>query len=97
LGASKALLKKVFLMVGAMIGIFGGFLGICIGLIACLLQQYFEIITLGNEGSYIITAYPVAIDFKDFVAVFCLVVCISLLTSWLSLRGLKTNYLKNKY
>ena len=97
LGASKALLKKVFLMVGAMIGVFGGFLGMCIGLIACLLQQYFEIITLGNEGSYIITAYPVAIDFKDFVAVFCLVVCISLLTSWLSLRGLKTNYLKNKY
>ena len=97
LGASKALLKKVFLMVGAMIGIFGGFIGMCIGLITCLLQQYFEIISLGSAQSYIITAYPVLIDFKDFVIVFLLVVIISLLTSWLSLRGLKTNYLKNKY
>ena len=97
LGASKALLKKLFLMVGAMIGIFGGFLGICIGLITCLAQQYFEIITLGNIESYIIAAYPVLIAPKDFVIVFLLVVIISLLTSWLSLRGLKTNYLKNKY
>ncbi|MCL2434583.1 MAG: ABC transporter permease [Lentimicrobiaceae bacterium] len=97
LGASKALLKKVFLMVGAMIGIFGGFLGMCIGLVACLLQQYFEFIMLGNAESYIITAYPVAIVFKDFAVVFCLVAGVSLLTSWLSLQGLKTNYLKNKY
>jgi len=97
LGASKALLKKVFLMVGAMIGIFGGFLGMCIGLICCLAQQHFEIITLGSAESYIVTAYPVSIAPKDFVIVFFLVVLISLLTSGLSLRGLKTNYLKNKY
>ena len=98
LGASKALLKKVFLMVGAMIGIFGGLLGMGIGLIFCLLQQYFEIITLGGaESSIIITAYPVSIALKDFVVVFFLIILISLLTSGLSLRGLKTNYLKNKY
>jgi lipoprotein-releasing system permease protein len=97
LGASKALLKKVFLMVGAMIGIFGGLLGMCIGLICCLAQQYFEIITLGSAESYIITAYPVSMVPKDFVVVFFLVILISLLTSALSLRGLKTNYLKNKY
>jgi lipoprotein-releasing system permease protein len=97
LGASKALLKKVFLMVGAMIGIFGGFLGMTIGLICCLLQKYFEIITFGSAESFTILAYPVAISLKDFVAVFLLVVLISLLTSGLSLRGLKTNYLKNKY
>jgi len=97
LGASKTLLKKVFLMVGAMIGIFGGFLGMCIGLIACLLQQHFGIISLGSAESFVITAYPVAIALKDFVVVFCLVILISLLTSWASLQGLKTNYLKNKY
>jgi len=97
LGASKALLKKVFLMVGAMIGIFGGFLGMFIGLICCLIQQYFGIITLGSTESFIINAYPVSIAFQDFVVVFFVVVLISLLTSGLSLRGLKTNYLKNKY
>ena len=98
LGAPKALLKKIFLMTGAMIGIFGGVLGMCIGFICCLLQQYFEIISFGNaEASYIIPAYPVSISYRDFVVIFFLVILISLLTSGLSLRGLKTGYLKNKY
>jgi len=98
LGASKALLKKIFLMVGAMIGIFGGFLGMCIGLGCCLLQQHFGFITLGGtESSYIITAYPVSVAPLDFFVTFFIIVLISLLTSWISLKGLKNNYLINKY
>jgi lipoprotein-releasing system permease protein len=98
LGASKALLKKVFLIVGAMIGILGGFLGMCIGLICCLIQLHFGVISLGNaESSFLITAYPVSIYLKDFVVVFSLIILISLLTSRFSLRGLKNIYLKNKY
>ena len=98
LGASKTLLKKIFLMTGAMIGTFGGFLGICIGLVCCLIQQYFGIISFGNtEASFIISAYPVAISFIDFIVVFILSIIVSLLTSWVSLRGLKNNYLINKY
>jgi ABC-type lipoprotein release transport system permease subunit len=98
LGASKALLKKIFLIVGAMIGISGGFLGMCIGLICCLIQQYFGVIALGGaESSYIVTAYPVSISLIDFVAVFLIIVTVTLLTSWVSLRRLKNNYLINKY
>ena len=98
LGASKALVEKIFLIVGAMIGILGGFLGICIGLICCLIQMHFGVISLGNaESSFFITAYPVAIYLKDFVVVFFLILIISLLTSKFSLRGLKENYLTNKY
>ena len=98
LGASKTLIKKIFLMVGAIIGIFGGFCGMCIGLICCLLQQQFGIITFGNsESSFIISAYPVAIDLKDFVITLFFIICISLITSSLSLKGLKNSYLKNKY
>ena len=55
LGASKTLIKKLFLMAGAMIGIFGGLLGICIGLICCLVQQHFGLISFGSpEASFII-------------------------------------------
>jgi ABC-type lipoprotein release transport system permease subunit len=98
LGASKTLIKKLFLMVGAMIGIFGGFLGIFIGLILCLIQQYFGVITFGSpEASFIISAYPVALDFKDFAVTFCLIIFISIITSSLALKGLKNSYLTNKY
>jgi len=98
LGASKTLIKKLFLTVGSMIGIFGGLFGIFIGLILCLIQQYFGIITFGNpEASFIISAYPVALAIKDFAITFCLIICISVITSSLSLRGLKNSYLTKKY
>jgi len=98
LGAAKSLLKKIFLFTGVMIGIIGGFLGLCIGLICCLIQLHFGIITLGNaESNFFISAYPVSIYFKDFVIVFTLIVFISLLTSLCSLRGINKSFLKNKY
>ena len=98
LGTPKTLVKRVFLILGTMIGIIGGLFGMCIGLICCLLQQHFGFITLGNsDSSYLLMAYPVALNMKDFVTVFVLIIIISLLTSGLSLRGLKNNYLMNKY
>ena len=98
LGATKALLKKVFLMVGAMIGFIGSFVGLFIGLICCLIQQHFEVITFASaESSYIISAYPVAISFIDFVVIFFLVILISICTSGLSLGMLKTSTIKNNY
>jgi lipoprotein-releasing system permease protein len=98
LGASKALLKRVFLLLGVMIGTLGGFLGICFGYICCFLQHYFGIISFGKDESvYILSAYPVLMDLKDAVIVFFLIIVISLLTSGLALRGLKNNYLINKY
>jgi ABC-type lipoprotein release transport system permease subunit len=98
LGAPQALLKKVFLMVGAMIGTFGGFLGMLLGLLGCLIQEHFKIITLGTpNSSLMLNAYPVSISFFDFIATFLLIIAVSLLTSRLSLRGLKNSHLKNTY
>jgi len=98
LGASKTLLKKVFLMVGTMIGIFGGFLGLTLGLVCCLIQQHFGIITLGNAESFLVlNAYPVAISTIDFIITFFMIVTVSLLTSWFSLKGLNKSYIKNIY
>jgi len=98
LGASKAFLKKIFIIVGSMIGITGGLSGMCIGLICCLIQLRFGVITLGNaESNFSISAYPVSLDIKDFIIVFPIVILISLLSSRLSLRGLNKIVLKNKY
>ena len=97
LGATQALLKKVFLMVGAMIGTFGGFLGMFLGLFCCLIQQHFKIIKLGTPGASILNAYPVSISFLDFIVTFFLIIAVSLLTSRLSLRGLKNSHIKNTY
>lgn len=95
LGASKTLLKKVFLWIGLMISIIGGVIGLLIGLIICLIQQHFEIVTLGSEGSYALTAYPVSVSAADFALVFLVMVAVSFITSLLAISGLKTLNIKN--
>lgn len=70
LGGDNTLIKKIFINEGLLISVVGGILGLLLGIVAVLIQQYFGIIRLGNGGSYIIDAYPVALQFTDIVLVF---------------------------
>lgn len=70
MGSDNTLIKKIFINEGLLISVVGGILGLLLGIVAVLIQQYFGIIRLGNGGSYIIDAYPVALQFTDIVLVF---------------------------
>lgn len=70
MGSDNTLIKKIFINEGLLISVVGGILGLLLGIIAVLIQQYFGIIRLGNGGSYIIDAYPVALQFTDIILVF---------------------------
>lgn len=70
MGGDNTLIKKIFINEGLLISVVGGILGLLLGIVAVLIQQYFSIIRLGNGGSYIIDAYPVALQFTDIVLVF---------------------------
>ncbi len=70
MGGDNTLIKKIFINEGLLISVVGGILGLLLGIVAVLIQQYFGIIRLGNGGSYIIDAYPVALQFTDIVLVF---------------------------
>jgi ABC-type lipoprotein release transport system permease subunit len=71
MGGDSTLIKKIFINEGLLISVVGGILGLLLGIAAVLVQQYFGIIRLGNgDGSYIIEAYPVALQFTDIVLVF---------------------------
>ncbi len=71
MGGDNTLIKKIFINEGLLISVVGGILGLLLGIAAVLAQQYFGIIRLGNgDGSYIIEAYPVALQFADIVLVF---------------------------
>ena len=71
MGGDNTLIKKIFINEGLLISVVGGLLGLVLGIAAVLIQQYFGIIRLGNgDGSYIIDAYPVALQFTDIVLVF---------------------------
>lgn len=83
IGAETNLVKKIFINEGLLISVVGGILGLVVGIIAVLIQQNFGIIRLGNgDGSYVIDAYPVALEFTDILLVFITITVIGSLASF---------------
>ncbi|MGN0032797.1 MAG: FtsX-like permease family protein [Candidatus Limimorpha sp.] len=82
MGADDNLLQRIFLNEGMIISVFGGIIGMIIGIIAVLLQQYVGIIRLGggDGGNYIVDYYPVALEFPDIIytlAVITIIGCVA--------------------
>lgn len=83
IGAETNLVKKIFINEGLLISVVGGILGLVVGIISVLIQQNFGIIRLGNgDGSYVIDAYPVALEFADILLVFITITVIGSLASF---------------
>ena len=81
IGANKKLIKRVFLTEGAIISLTGAFLGLFSGLIICLLQQQFGIISMGMETA-VIDAYPIKMIASDFLYIGLSIILITLLFSY---------------
>ncbi len=84
MGASRELIRSIFLIEGLMISLSGALGGLFIGLVFCLLQQRFGFISIGNAKSFVVDSYPVILKWRDFLNVFLTVFSISLLASWLA-------------
>lgn len=84
LGASKKLIKQIFLFEGMMITMSGCIAGLIIGLIFYFLQHNFGLIKMGEGNTTLVDSYPIALKWKDFVLVFVTVGIFSFLASALS-------------
>lgn len=90
LGADHSLIRQVFIWEGLLISMLGGLIGMVIGFVVCWAQQTFHLITFGSaEANYVVSYYPVAMSWTDFLVVFLSVVVVSLITSLLSTRAIK--------
>lgn len=70
MGGDNSLIRSIFLNEGTIIAVVGGIIGLILGIVAVLLQQYVGIIRLGDgTGSYIVEYYPVALQLKDVLIV----------------------------
>jgi len=71
MGATRKQVRWIFIFEGWLISMLGALIGMTIGIVLCLLQQHFGIIRLGNaEGDFIVSAYPVSLQFFDLICVF---------------------------
>lgn len=94
LGASNQLITRIFLFEGWMIAFFGAIAGIVIGVILCIIQQEFGLITLGQAGgSFLIDAYPVSVRAGDVLLVFGTVLVVGFLSVWYPVRYLSKRLL----
>jgi len=92
LGASKLLIKKVFLTEGLMISFSGAVFGMFIGGLLSWLQQHFGFIPLEGSGSFVIKSYPVQIKWLDFLYVGIIVTFLGILSAWYPVTQISKKY-----
>lgn len=82
LGASKRIITRIFMIEGWLISLVGGLVGVIVGLVLCLIQQYFKIIKLsGDPSALVVDAYPVRVEVMDLLVVLALVLVVGFVTS----------------
>jgi lipoprotein-releasing system permease protein len=82
LGATKAMIQKIFLGEGLLLGCIGTGIGIILALLICWLQVTWKLIKL-EGNSFLIDYFPVKVVFTDLLLICCTALFISLLASWL--------------
>jgi lipoprotein-releasing system permease protein len=95
LGAPVKTIQKIFFYEGLLITIFGGGLGLAIGVSVCLLQQHFGFIQLGSQGSFIVNSYPVEVHCKDVILIVCTVLSLGILITFIPVRLLKQKFIQH--
>ena len=88
MGATPAMLRRIFLYEGWLISALGAAVGLVLGLAICLIQQEFGILKLGNGTDYVLSAYPVEVQATDILLVAVIVLAIGYLSAYIPTRQL---------
>lgn len=93
MGASNSMITQVFTLEGWLISVSGGIIGLLLGIILTLAQQWGKIIKLGGDPSAMfIDAYPVRLDAVDLMVVFAVVLAIGFFTSQVTAWGMRRRH-----
>ena len=88
-GATKSMIKNLFLLEGLLISGAGCVLGILLGVAVVMAQDKFGFIALGQ--GYAMDAYPVELRPSDMAKVFFTIMAIGSIMSWVAVKRLKTD------
>lgn len=92
LGADKNLIGRIFMIQGWMIVLAGAITGLLLGAFVCWMQIKIGIVSLPSSGTYVIDAYPVSLQWPDFVLVLLAVICISIVTIYFPVKYFVKKY-----
>lgn len=91
LGANEKQIQRIFLYEGWLISSLGAISGLVIGLIICLIQEHFGLLKLGNGTDYIISAYPVVVQWIDVLLVAIIVILLGYLAALIPSKKIHTS------
>ncbi len=80
MGASRRLVRNIFLAEGIIVSLTGAVTGLVAGIAACWLQERYGIVSMGI-GSALVDAYPVRIIWEDVAVTVVIIICITVLVS----------------
>lgn len=79
IGTEVKSLRSIFLYYGVSICVFGGGLGILLGIIIVVIQEQFKLIMITES-----LAYPIAFSIQNVVVVFATIVSLGFISSWIA-------------
>jgi lipoprotein-releasing system permease protein len=94
MGAGNRLIRRIFLVEGWLISIFGSILGMGMGTLFSWIQQRFGVIKLSGSGSFVIDAYPVRIEALDIFLIWLTVLFIGWLAARYPVSQISRKYLR---
>lgn len=80
MGAEDGLVRNIFVAEGVLWSLAGGGIGLLLGTLVCLGQQYFNFIEL--PGAFVIDAFPVQIRLTDYPVIIATIILVGILASW---------------
>lgn len=89
LGADQKFIRNIFMQEGFLITFVGAFTGLIIGLIICILQQQFHLVTFNDQS--VIAYYPIDLQLKDFIWILAVVMAIGFLAALYPVRVFTKN------
>lgn len=86
MGASRSLVKRVFVLESLMISLFGAFVGLVFGLLVCGLQWKFGLIKM--QSSYGSIPFPVSVQWQDIGLISVVVLIMGFLIALFTVRSI---------
>ena len=90
LGADDQTIRRIFLLEGWLISLLGTICGVVIGVVLCICQQEFGWLKLGSGDNYIISAYPVLVQWTDVILIAAMVMALGFVAAWYPVRKLNS-------